>query len=70
MKKKRFTEEQIIQILQQAESGLAVTDVCRKHVLRTVVLSLEGEVWRHGGLRGQAPEGTRAGERRAQTHVG
>jgi putative transposase len=31
MKKKRFTEEQIIQILQEAESGLSVSDVCRKH---------------------------------------
>ena len=31
MKRKRFTEEQIIQILQEAESGLSVTDVCRKH---------------------------------------
>ena len=31
MKGKRFTEEQIIQILQEAESGLAVADVCRKH---------------------------------------
>ena len=31
MKGKRFTEEQIIRILQEAESGLAVADVCRKH---------------------------------------
>ena len=31
MKGKRFTEEQVIRILQEAESGLAVADVCRKH---------------------------------------
>ena len=31
MKGKRFTEVQIIRILQEAEAGLAVADVCRKH---------------------------------------
>ncbi len=31
MKSKRFKEEQIIRILQEAESGLTVADVCRKH---------------------------------------
>jgi putative transposase len=29
--KKRFTEEQIIRILQEVESGMKVMDLCRKH---------------------------------------
>ncbi len=31
MKKSRFTDAQIMKILQQAESGIAVTDLCRNN---------------------------------------
>jgi putative transposase len=31
MKQGRFTEPQIMAILRQAESGLAVTELCREH---------------------------------------
>ena len=31
MKKKRFTEAQIVGILKEGEAGMAIADLCRKH---------------------------------------
>ena len=31
MKQKRYSEEQIIQVLKEVEAGIPVADVCRKH---------------------------------------
>lgn len=31
MKRSRFSEEQIIAILKEQETGVSVTDLCRKH---------------------------------------
>ena len=35
MKRKRFTEEQIIAVLREQEAGLSTTEVCRKHGIST-----------------------------------
>jgi len=39
--KRRFTEEQIIGILKEAEAGLKVKDLCRQH---NDILSLEVQI--------------------------
>lgn len=35
MKRKRFTEEQIIEVLKEQEVGATTADVCRKHGIST-----------------------------------
>ena len=48
MKKSRFSEEKIVKILQEAESGVSVSDLCRKHGMSDAAFY----TWRqkYGGL--------------------
>ena len=79
MKSSRFSQEQIIGILKQGESGVKVTDLCRQHSISDhtirlrsgqTLLSLEVQIRGHGGIRGQKAKSPRKGEPPAQTAAG
>lgn len=48
MRKRRFNEEQIVRILKEAERGVAVRELCRKHAISDATFY----TWRkkYGGL--------------------
>jgi putative transposase len=52
MKRKRFTEEQIIAVLREHEAGMKTADLARKHVISEATLYN----WkaRFGGMDGEA----------------
>jgi putative transposase len=49
MKTTRFTTEQIIGVLKEAEAGMPIKELCRKHGMSDATLiQLESQVWRYG----------------------
>ena len=51
MKRKRFTEEQIIGVLKEHELGAKTAEVCRKHgISEATLLQMEEQIRRHGRI--------------------
>ena len=71
MKRKRFTEEQIIGVLREQEAGVPTADLCRKHgVSSATFYKWKSQVRRSGGVRREAAEGARGRERPAEAAAG
>ena len=63
MRKSRFSEEKIIGMIKEQESGLPTVDVSQARVEPPDVLQVEGEVRQPGGLRCPPASAARGGER-------
>lgn len=69
MRKRHYSEEQIIGVLRLAEAGQTVAEVCRQQTTRRQrddLLPLECAVWRAGSQPVAATAATRRGESQAQ----
>ena len=68
MKRKQFSEEQIIGILKEAEAGAVVTDLCRRHGMSSATYY----AWKakFGGLEVSDAKRLRALERRTRGSSG
>jgi putative transposase len=64
MKRKRFSEEQIIAILREHEAGVATADLCRKHGMSNA--SLYAWKAKYGGMDVSEPRSSRGSRRRTE----
>ena len=68
--KKRFTEEQIIGFLREADAEVLVADLCRRHGFSAAsYLPVAQQVWRHECLGSQKAQGAGVREYAAQAFV-
>jgi hypothetical protein len=68
MRKSRFTESQIVEILREGWAGVPVAAILRTHgISRRGLLHVAGQVRRDHRRRIEADEGARGGERPAET---
>lgn len=69
MKKSKFSESQIVVVLQEGEAGLPVAQILRNYGNSQATYQLEVERRRHVGDRAQAPEGARGRERPSASNL-
>lgn len=72
MKRSRFTESQIVEILKEADTGLPVNEVWRKHGISSAtyyVLQVEGQVRRIRCFGASTSQRARSGEQPTQKDV-